>query len=239
MVSIVKVDKPGIKLMDGSDTGPTYLAFARKGNVLLGIKPWGVAEGSKYGVPNTTYFAARLRSAPENGLFAEEDKLKKVVKLQTNPPNLWDAWPGVTWENRSNKRASTTVGVLLRGKFRTDSKELQQALFDELKDGKLSGKLADYLVNLVGTEHLILRKAAIAKWLDAEYAPVVQKITETVAQGAEVASEMGKTIGAFGMQAAILQKVYAGTAKSGQSEDVPDIEPEDPEFNEGDDEDED
>ena len=51
MVSIVKVDKPGIKLMDGSDTGPTYLAFARKGNVLLGIKPWGVAEGSKYGVP--------------------------------------------------------------------------------------------------------------------------------------------------------------------------------------------
>ena len=33
------------KMMQGSTSGPTYLAFARKGNVVLGVKPLGFANG--------------------------------------------------------------------------------------------------------------------------------------------------------------------------------------------------
>jgi hypothetical protein len=174
------------KLMDGSSTGPTYLPIARKGNVLLGAKPWGVADGAKYGVPNTTYFAARLRSAPENGLFAEEDAAKKVVKLSANPANLWDAWPGVIWETQGKKRASTTVGVLLRGKFDGNDLALQQLLVDEIAGGKLAGKFA-------------------------EYAPVLEGIQKSVKAVDMLSSEMTQNIGVFGMQAAVLNKVYKAT----------------------------
>ena len=84
----------GPKMMPGSQDGH-YFPFARKGNVLLGVRLSAIKDGMYYGVGGTTYFAARLRSAPENGLFADEDAKQKVVKLQANPPNLWDAWPGV------------------------------------------------------------------------------------------------------------------------------------------------
>jgi hypothetical protein len=199
------------KLMDGSSTGPTYLPIARKGNVLLGAKPWGVADGAKYGVPNTTYFAARLRSAPENGLFAEEDAAKKVVKLSANPANLWDAWPGVIWETQGKKRASTTVGVLLRGKFDGNDLALQQLLVDEIAGGKLAGKFAAYLAQLAGADFLLMREAKIAKWLDAEYAPVLEGIQKSVKAVDMLSSEMTQNIGVFGMQAAVLNKVYKAT----------------------------
>ena len=216
MSKALKVDAPApIKLMDGSSSGPTYLPFARRGNVLLGVKPWGIADGGKYGVPDTTYFAARLRSAPENGLFAEEDKAKKVVKLAPNPANLWDAWPGVTWETKGSSRASTTIGVLLRGKFKGDDKGLQKLLLDEISEGKLAAKFAAYLVKIAGSENLIMREAEIAKWLDSEYVPVIAGITKSLVAIAQVADEMSKNIGVFGMQAAILKKVYSDTKSSG------------------------
>jgi hypothetical protein len=212
--------KPAMKLMEGSSTGPTYLPIARKGNVLLGVKPWGLADGGRYGCPQTTYFVAHLRSAPENGLFADEDHGQKVVKLQPNPPNLWDAWPGIDWQSKSKARASTNIGILLRGQFNGDDDDLQATLLNQIKDGQLSKKMAAYLVKLAGPDNLILSERKITDWLEAEYAPLIVKITGSIEKVKELKALMTASIGEFGMEGEILKKVYAKTAHGDDVEDA-------------------
>ena len=203
--------KANLKLMPGTSSGPpSYFPFARKGNVLLGIKPWGIMSGARYGVPNTTYFAARLRSAPDEGLFADEDAIKKVVKLQKNPPNLWDAWADVTWEKKSDTHASTTIGVFMRGVFSKDPAETAK-LLASISDHKLTKKMADYLCELAGASNLIATPRAISDWLDADYDPLVAKIVASLAKQQEVAEAFESSIGVFGMQSAILKKVFDQT----------------------------
>ena len=211
--------KPEPKLMPGSTTGATYFPFARKGNVLLGIKPWAILNGDYYGVQGTTYFAARLRSA-------EEDSAKKVVKLQSNPPNLWDAWPGVEWEKKGNDRASTTIGVFMRGQFKGDDEKLQE-LLGHVGEGKLAAKMADYLIELAGAANLVCTPRELSTWLDQHYEPIIAKVVEKVAKRKQLADEMEKHVGVFGMQAAILKKVYGDTTKMSDNDaegEVQDIE---------------
>lgn len=228
---MAKAMKSDLRLMPGSSTGATYLAFARKGGVLLGIKPWGIARGERFGVPNTTYFAARLRSAPEGGLFKDLDAATKVVKLQPNPANLWDAWPGVSWENKGADRASTTIGAFMPGYIAPDEPVRTQELFDGVGDGKLAQKLADYLITLAGSEFVIISVDELKGWLDQEYQEWLTKAKEVLDTQQKVADAAKKSVGAFGMQAALL-KQFCDTAVSAdetKAEDLPaDPEDEDP-----------
>ena len=213
--------KPAMKLMEGSSTGPTYLPIARKGNVLLGVKPWGLCDGIRYGCPQHTYFVAHLRSAPENGLFADEDHSKKVVKLQPNPANLWDAWPDIQWQAKDKSRASTNIGIMLRGAFNGDDDDLQATLLNQIKDGQLSKKMAAYLVKLAGPENLILSERKIRDWLESEYAPLIVKITSSIAKVKALKELMTASIGEFGMEAEILKKAFNKT-KGEHGDDVED-----------------
>jgi len=208
------------KMMPGSQSGATYFAFARKGNVALGIKPYGIMNGEKFGVSGTTYFLARLRSAPAGGLFAD-DAPQKVVKLQKAPENLWDAWPGVEWEKKSAERASTTIGIFLRGVFSKDTAQLEK-LLGQLESGKMTTQMADYLISLAGVDNLIVTKRELQQWLESQYKPIIDSIVEQIAKSKQVAEEMESSVGVFGMQAAILKKVYGTTA---EDESVPDAEP--------------
>ena len=209
MASLKKTDtaESTIKMMQGSSTGPSYFPFARKGNVLLGIKPQGAAAGERWGLSECTYFAARLRSAPENGLFAEEDAGKKVVKLVKNPDNVWDAWPNVVWEKKSVERASTTIGVFVEGKFNEDKVQLNK-LLAEIKDGKLTLKMAKYLVEVAGKENMLCGVNDLAAWLESQFKPFFDKILEHLAVASAVTDEMKQHVGHFNMEAALLKKVY-------------------------------
>ena len=202
-----------IKLMPGT-SGGKYFPFARKGNVLLGIKVEAIANGANFGVPDTTYFSLRLRSAPENGLFAEEDAAKKVVTLQPNPPNLWDAWPGVEWEKKDHERASTTIGVFFKGLFTGGGNEGRKLLLDAINEGKLATKLADYLISISGEYALLLPREDFIAYLDSIYAPTVASIVKKIEKDAAVAVEIESNIGNFATQAALLKNVYAKTEGS-------------------------
>jgi hypothetical protein len=229
------------KMMPGTSSGATYFAFAKKVNVVLGIKPYGIVNGGRFNVEGTTYFMARLRSAPAGNLFADDDP-EKVVKLQKAPANLWDAWPDVVWEKKSDERASTTIGIFLRGTFSREKAELEK-LLGQVQDGKLTNKMADYLVELAGVDDLIVTKRELQQWLDSQYKPMIDGIVEQIAKAKQIETAMEEQVGVFGMQAAILKKVYGSTAEAEEekpdddklTQDVADAEvPEDPDDNGGD-----
>ena len=198
-----------IKYMPGS-TGGKYFPFARKGNVLIGIKPEMVVPGDRVGVPGTTYFTSRIRSAPENGLFAEEDAAKTIVKLVANPDNLWDAWPAFEWENKSPERASTTIGVLLPGVFNGSADE-RAILLAGINDAKLATKLVDYLIDLVGEDNMILTREEFIAFIDTHYSKVTDSIVTMLLKHDASKKALAETVGHFAMHASIVKKVYETT----------------------------
>ena len=229
------MEKATAKMMPGTQSGAPYFAFAKKGNVVLGIKPYGAVNGEKFGVSGTTYFTARLRSAPAGSLFAD-DAPKTVIKLEKTPENLWDAWPGVTWEKKSPQRASTSVGVFLRGVFSRDHVELQK-LLEQLKDGRMTTQMADYLIGVAGVDHLIVTKRELQQWLESQYKPLVDKVVDAIEKSKQVSEAMEEQVGVFGMQAAILKKVYGETAEAEEGDSAKDAEPEVDEPHDGQDQD--
>lgn len=196
-------------MMVGTNGYKDYMVIAGKGNVALGIKPNDISPGARFGHPGTVWFGARLRSARADGLDYKPDGEDNVVKFQKNPENLWDAWPGIVWEKKDDKRASTTIGVLLRGSLEGSIADAQ-ALLDKMKSGKLSEQMAEYLVGLAGAENLIMQPDEIAAWLtETVYGKVAAKLEKVIEARGIVETEMEKNIGTFGMQASILKKAYA------------------------------
>ncbi len=211
----LKTEPSEVKMMHGTSGKLEYFCFARKGNVALGIKPEGASPGERFGVPGTVYFAARLRSADAGGLFAEEDANKKVVKLVAQPANVADAWPDVVWVNKSADRASTTIGVFVKGQFSKTKPEMLELLLENIGGGKLAKQMAEYLIGLAG-DAAIVTVPELAAALDKVFQPQVKMILNAIEQQAAVQTAFAESVGVFGMQAALLKKVYE--AKKGKEE---------------------
>jgi len=210
-------DKPTKKFMPGSSGNP-YFPFARKGNVLLGVRLQSITSGAFYGADDTTYFTLRLRSAPEAGLFADEDKAKTVVKLQANPPNLWDAWPEVVWEKKDNTRASTTVGVFERGMFKSKDPAALKTLLSAIGEGKLADKFVDHLVGLAGEKNLICRRSELKAFLDDGFKPVIERVVEDIKKQEAFAEHVQAHVGTVSMHAALIKKVFGDKAVDPEAE---------------------
>ena len=223
MATIKKV-KEGQKFMAGT-TGNPYFPFARKGNVLLGVRLQSAAPGDMFGVTNTTYFTLRLRSAPENGLFASEDAAKTVVKLQKNPDNLWDAWEGVEWEKKSPERASTTIGVFERGQYKAKEPEVLKELLGHIGNGKLAEKFTDHLVELAGEKNLICRRSELRAFLDEALAPVIDKLADHAKKQEAFVADINENIGTVQMHAKLIKKTFGGSTPDEHAEaEIADIE---------------
>jgi hypothetical protein len=224
------------KMMPGSDGGK-YFPFARQGNVLLGVRLQMIESGSRYGADNITYFTLRLRSAPENGLFADEDKAKKVVKLAKNPENLWDAWPGVVWEKKDKSRASTTVGVFEHGSFRSKDPVALKTLLGNISEGKLAEKLTSHLVDLAGEKNLVCRRSELKAFLDEGFGPVIAKIVDNIKKYETMSEAIQENVGSVMMHAALVKKLFG--EQPANSEAIAHEDGEVPDAQEGHDEDQD
>ena len=170
---------------------------------------------------------------PSDGLFAEEDAAKKVVKLQKEPANLADAWPGVTWEQVSSARASTTVGAFIKGSI----PENISVLLENVGNGRLANRLTDYLVDLAGPANMITTSADLIEWLDSQFSPVIEKIQATFTKQKELAEVFKGTVGSFGMAAAMLKKVYQETEHNDKADSIDDDDDIDPTDHHSDDDD--
>lgn len=204
-----------VKMMPGtSPKSMGYLAFARKGDVLLGVHPEVITPGEKFGVEGTTYFAVRVRSAPTLGLFGEEDAAQKVVSFVKPPADLAVAWPKVVFEKVSPERASTTVGAFIRGSFNPKDPGAMETLLANIGEGKMVSKLAGYLFELAEPQYAIVTKAELRAWLQEFFAPSIAKAVEFVTQQKQVTEAFEATIGSFGMQSAQLKAIFEASEQA-------------------------
>lgn len=213
-------------MVNGSTSHKSYAVFARKGNMLLCIKPYGVSDGDRSGVEGTTYIGLRLRAAPIGQTFAGEDKASGVVTSigdhkQFEKPA--DAWPEIEWEKSSPDRASAGVGVFLRGNARKDP----EALIAKFKDSDVLMDFANYLFGLAGEgATTVCTPRDLRRFLDAKLTPAIEQMIASVKVAQEFSAALNEQVGVFGFQGAILKKLHqkhmAGVAQSEHVEDKED-----------------
>lgn len=215
MSSAQAATSPQPSFIRGTMGHKDYLLLAVKGEIGIGVKP-NVISPSK--TPGVTYVGARLRSV----VLAADEKPnlgpKTVVHLAFKNLKIQEAWPGITWEKVNSSRASTQIGVFLKG----SPEENPEVLVDAMKDKKFATKMTTYLAELVGEGNLILPKQTIIDWIDSKYAPAVASMQKELKAQEIMNTEIQNNLGVFGMQADIMKKAYGDMASDGS--DVPDAE---------------
>ncbi|CAA2141453.1 hypothetical protein [Hyphomicrobium sp. ghe19] len=196
-----KIDVP---MMVGTSGYKNYMAFAKNGAFALGIKPVTAVDGKRLGVPGTTWFAARLRSAAAGDLFQAQES--NVVGFKKLPETHEEAWPSVTWEKNKKERASTTVSILVPGT--TDSPEETKVLIASIGDAKLAVKMVDYLEKIVGKENFAIDRETAIAWFEQTYGAFAAQLEAMLKASEALKSELEATQGTFGMHAELLKKVY-------------------------------
>lgn len=193
-------------MMIGTNGSPDYIVIAGRGDVALGIKPGPMYDGLKMNVPGTVFVSARLRSARVDGKAYTPPE--ESNGFSPNPPSLREAWPNVTWEKADDKRASTTIGALIRGNASKPGPEAD-AFVAKLKDGTVAGRLADYLFELIGEKHMLLSREELVHHLQTRvYDKIAAMLSKYLAVSQAVTDEMEEHIETFTMQAALLNKAF-------------------------------
>ena len=71
--------------------------------------------------------------------------------------------------------------------------------------------MVDYLVQVAGLENFTVSKRDLIEFLDSQLSPAIEAIKKQVEVSDKVQKEMEASVGMFGMQAAILKKVFEAT----------------------------
>lgn len=187
-------------MIDGSHTHQSYMVFARKGDILVGIEPLGLSPGKHYGVPGTTQVQLRVRTTKDPQALEKLLAGQKVVQLQQTPGSWEEAWPGVTWVKNNSTYASTIVSGFVPGELSPQDEDTMQQLIDNLSDGKLGAKITAFLVDKFGAENFVVEQCAVAAFLNESFDKPLQKALKKVAYAKAVAAELSSTIGTFGFQ---------------------------------------
>ena len=210
-------------MMGGTESKASYLVVGRRGSFAFGVKPEAVMDGKAFGSDGTTWFGARIRSAIAGNLF-DGTPSNKVVSIKEMMLTTATAWPDVVWENTDENRSSAIIGVLLRGKPIGTDEQVQQFL-DEVDNGKLASKMADYVATLVGEEYLVIPVSEIKEWFDGYYKTLVGQIMDMIAKKKAVKEAMESHIGTFGLQAQILKKALENAQAKLASNEAEDKDP--------------
>lgn len=201
------MEKPKFKMMPGSDTGNSYLLIGRKGNIAVGIKPETFKSGGEFGSVGNTWFGAKLRVAPGGALLNNTEQTVVSLKDKMTFDKPADAFPEIKWSKSDHSRGSTVLGILLKGDI-AGSKEELIGFLEHLEPGKLSAKVADYMIKLLGGENLLIDRADIIEWFDSKFVPVGKQMRAKIAVQETFVAELEGGIGHFGIHADVLKKAY-------------------------------
>ncbi len=209
------VTKPTqMKMIKGSGGDLDYLAIARKGKIVLGIKLIRLGPGR---IVNTLQVAIRVRSAWAGTMFDDEDaKLGIITNLsdaKLTPDKAWD----IPWMSVDSVRASTVTDISFPGL------NDPQTLFPNLLENKkLAREIVDGLVKLIGDEkYLIIGKRVIRDWLHEKFDKQFTKVLEHFKTQAAVVEQETQALGTFGVSADVLKKLHDKVSTKGSEvEDV-------------------
>ena len=203
-----------LHLIGGTNPSSSYATVARRGAIFLGIRFSGLTDGAELGVPGTTYVHARIRSARAETLAAELDAAagpSNVVSLADQQLGLDAAWPGFTFENANEVRASLAIGMFVLGSLADDP----AAVMARLANGDVFTKLVDYVIERVPHQARIGDAKVVATWLADQAAPMVRQIKkatghQAVAQQAqqEFATVVMSTLEAVAPHPQMLAEIY-------------------------------
>jgi hypothetical protein len=165
----------GLRLMDGTSSQQSYAIVARRGDVFLGIKFSGLADGAQFGLPDKTYLNVLLRSARNQGLAAELDLEKpadNIVQLAQPQFALDAAWPSFTFERVNAERASLVIGLFIQGAVDTAIPDV----LARIRNGDLFRKLVAHVITAAGPDNCIVDQGRAACWLSDQAKPTLREL---------------------------------------------------------------
>jgi hypothetical protein len=155
--------KDNFNKMDGTGSKQSYVVIGRRGDVGLGVKPYPMVRGDHANGPkDTVLLNVRLRSAklPKNTEQASEGNVTSMDAHKEY--GLTEAWPNIEFLRADEDRASTTIGLFVRGEAKDEEGLL--ALLQKLHDGDYVERLATKLIDMAG-DHAIERPSLLASYL--------------------------------------------------------------------------
>jgi hypothetical protein len=203
-------------LIDGTSSHKSYMVIGRRGEILLGIKMYGLTPGENMGVAGKTYLFARVRSCRDKVASEQMDNIAgiadtNVVSIADKDLNLVNAWPDFEFEKTNDDghdRASLAVGVFIRGSLSEDP----ETVLERLEKVDMFQALAEYVVKTAGPQYAVQTPRMIAKWLREKATPHI----EAIGKGVKVKKAVKVTTETFaetveeelvGMHTAQLQKM--------------------------------
>ena len=185
-----------VQLIDGTGSQQSYAVVARRGNIFLGIKFAGLADGASFGLPGTTYVHVRLRSARSKHLAAQLDVTRKdkIFNLPLDHLSLDEAWPYLSFEKVDEKRASLGIGLFIKGSLIVNT----DAVISRIEKGDLFRKLIVYVMSQVDPKNCIVDQHRMSLWLADQAQSVLNELKKKIAIQQMIASvhnEFGTTFG--------------------------------------------
>ena len=201
-----------IKMINGTSSSNSYAEFGRRGNIALAVKFYVLADGAMYNAPGYTFVSARLRSCWDHGAQPSQEAPAsgdETVVAFPEKLTLDKAWnTDIVWEKVNSDRASTQIGVFIRG----NAKDQPEILAKQLEDKKLARDMTGYLFSLLGDEsHAVCTRREFADFLHEKIAPPIEGIMKQFEAAKKVVDNVDLIAGKWDTSKALLAKMYQST----------------------------
>lgn len=203
-------------LIPGTTSGGSYYPFARKGDMVLSVKPESIQPGEQLGVPCTTYFAVRLRASRDGSLIDGVSSSNIVTIANAAMKFPGKAFPLVEWEKEDTTRASCIVGVFLEGSFDPRAKELFEKMAATLEKRELVEKFTVHLTEKSDGCQLVGTTAELQQWLFDAFKEHTDAIIAQQKKAFEVTQAFSQNIGVVGTQATLLKNMFKKTQEQAE-----------------------
>lgn len=228
----VKMDDPtglGMKMMIGTNGRNDYLIFARKGQNILGIKPYRIMDAARFEAPGCTYLELRLRAATAQAETLPELPSSGVV---TMPVQATKAWP-IEWDKQAPNNwvadtmyGSKSVHLIIRGNPETDLPTIKS----HVENGNIAQQFTDYFMGLIPAEDRFITPIELRAWLQAYYVEIFGKIFQSfeekkhlIEEAKQAAIALGGSIGTVSATAELLKKQHDKISAEGDDDGDDDV----------------
>lgn len=145
--------------INGTSSKHSYIVIARRGDVVLGLRPLGLAPGKVMGLEDRTILQVRLRSAKITPEIEQALQSGDNVVSFSKATGYADAWPKIQFSKLDDQRASMILLTPIRGDITGSNK---YEMLEKLIKGQFVEALASKVCDLAEPEHVVVRSMLVA-----------------------------------------------------------------------------